>query len=536
MTVSFATVILVFVFAPVLFPSVEAPYWFHDHFFNTLKIVENFRSKGFPTFDGVSSTNDFSLLWGMTLTGLSALIPSKTTLFFSAVRLLTGLAAALSLFLFNRLTDALESEPEKEARFAVSAFLLALFFYAAYAGSDVALAIPCVFLNALCLLKALKKPSFLSGMLAGLTVFLCACARFDSMLFAATAALVLYFQFNDKYPVSKKQGIVLLTGMIVGLLPLMVCADLMQSKFGSPAPTEILSWGTAQDMAPWRIFTVVFFEPIRYAFRIPQASALMMFPVLLLLLVAYASFPWHGQEQTPRETVFYALIWYPVVFLTGTAFLTFVALPEYAFYSIAAGAPFALLFATHKINTQVSGEDKNTAKRVWLILGGLFLILSLNLSFKKRSAFYPPIVRAIAEFSEKHPGRYAMSTGAGISSFLTGTEIVRLDGLATDKDFLKMLDSQESLDAAFRRYNVDYYIALNPQKGESCYSAREPAQNRFGGTNKGLSVWICADPVFEKQTNPKIKLSVFKIDSSGRAVSASDEKYIETGLVCETDE
>ena len=56
-----AGVIVVFVFSPLLFQSIPASYWFHETFFNTLKIAENFKEKGFPTFDGVTPTNDFSL-------------------------------------------------------------------------------------------------------------------------------------------------------------------------------------------------------------------------------------------------------------------------------------------------------------------------------------------------------------------------------------------------------------------------------------------------------------------------------------------
>ena len=514
----FATVVLVFVFAPVLFSSLPAPYWFHDHFFNTLQIATNFRTEGFPTFDRQTPTNDFSLLWGLTLSGLSVLFSTKTTLFFILVRLLAGLALCLTLWLFNRLIDALDYHPEKEARFLTSAFLTALFFYmAARSGSDTVLAIPCIFLNALCVLNALQKPSFKSGVTVGLTISLRAFARFDSAVFFLVAILVLYFQFNNTYPVSKKHLLILTGGTIVGLIPLMIYADFLQTEFGSPVPSELLSWKAVQDVAPWRIITVLFIEPIRYLLKAPQSVALFLFPSLLLPLVAYVSFPWQEEEQKPQDTVFYALIWFPIVSVAFIALATYITLPEYAFYSFAVGAPFALLFAVQKIKSQISEHEQEKANRIWLFLGGLFLIVSLGLSVKPRSPAYKPVIDAVVEFSDRNPGRYAIGAGAGFLSFSTKSNVFRIDGMAENLLLSTMLKAQEALDAAFRIYIVDYYVAVNPSKGEKCYSAREPVQNRFGGTNKGMSDWLCADPVFEKRISPETNVAVFAINPSGKA-------------------
>ena len=151
---------------------------------------------------------------------------------------------------------------------------------------------------------------------------------------------------------------------------------------------------------------------------------------------------------------------------------------------------------------------------VWLTTGVLLMIVSLTLSVKPRSPFFRNIVETAAEFVMKEPGRYAMSAGSGITSYITGAEIVRLDGSAEDLELLKMIDVQESLDKAFQKYGIDYYIAVNAEKGEKCYSARVPGQNRFGGTNKGMSTWLCTDPVFEKQAAPDVKISVFKISGT----------------------
>lgn len=518
----FAGLILVFVFAPLINRSVAAPFWFQEHFFNTLKIAQNFKALGFPTFDGITPTNDLSVVWTAVLIGLSYIAPFQSTAFFILVRAVLGIALGLSLFLLNKLTEALNFKPTAEVRFLILSFFSALFLYNGLTGSDAALVIPCLFLNALCLLNALQLPRFKTAVGYGLSLLLCVLVRFDALGFALTTVLIFYFQFNKKNPISTKQLITLIPGIIVGLIPLMIWADILQTLFKTPMPTGVLSWAQTQDHAPWRMLILLFVEPVRYIAQIPAAVALLTFPALLLGLTAYASFPWVQRDQTPKDTVFYALIWYPILYLMVLSAFTYIAVPEYAFYPLAVGSPIALLFAACRIDRQLKEKQKeqNQARLVWMILGCCFALLTLFQSVKPRSAFYQPITRVISEFTDKNQGVYAMSAGAGISAFMTQSRFVRLDGMAQDKQMLDFLASQTSLDKVLKHYDVDYFIAVNPQAGEQeCYSAREPVQNRFGGSNKGMSDWLCAPPVFEKQATPKIKIGIFKINQDGKAVA-----------------
>lgn len=524
MRIFFTGLILVFVFAPLINRSVAAPFWFQEHFFNTLKIAQNFTALGFPTFDGTTPTNDLSVVWTAVLIGLSHIAPFQSPAFFILVRAVLGIALGLSLFLLNKLTEALNFKPTAEVRFLILSFFSALFLYNGLTGSDAALVIPCLFLNALCLLNALQLPRFKTAVGYSLSLLLCALVRFDSLGFALTTVLVFYFQFNKKNPISTKQLIILIPGLIVGLIPLMIWADILQTLFKTPMPAGVLSWAQTQDHAPWKMFILLFVEPVRYIGQIPGALALLTFPVLLLGLTAYASFPWGQQDQTPKDTVFYSLIWYPILYLMVLSAFTYIAVPEYAFYPLAVGSPVALLFAACNIDAQLEEKQKQKeqkqARLVWLILGCCFALLTLFQSVKPRSAFYQPITRVVSEFTDKNQGVYAMSGGAGINAFITKSNFVRLDGMAQDKQMLDFLASQTSLDKVLKHYNVDYFIAVNSQAGEQgCYSAREPVQNRFGGSNKGMSDWLCAPPVFEKQATPKIKIGIFKINQDGKAVT-----------------
>ena len=381
------------------------------------------------------------------------------------------------------------------------------------------MAIPCIFFNALCLLRVLQKPCFKTAVFYGFSLDLCAFTRFDSIGFALTAALIFYLQFNKEKPITTKQLLTLIPGLIIALIPLMIWADTLQTMFGSPVPSGIVSWAKTQEHSPWRILTVLFFEPFRYIGQAQGALEALTFPVLILGLTAYVSFFWKKQRQSAEDTVFYALIWYPILYLMTLSAITFIALPEYAFYPLAVGGSVALLFIFCVVEEQLRKKEP-TALFVWFVLGLCFCCSAVFLALRPRSAFYEPITRVVSEFTDQNPGLYAMSGGAGISSYVTKKHFVRLDGMAQDQQMLNFLNTQSPLSHVFKHYGVDYFVAANLSSGDQgCYSAREPRQNRFGGSNKGMSDWLCALPVFEKQATPKIKISIFKINKNGNAVS-----------------
>ena len=509
----FAGLILIFIFFPLIKTSIPAPFWFQEHFFNTLKIVENLKKSGFPTFDNSTLTNDFSPVWGIILTGLSYVVDIHSTTFFILTRAILGISLGASLLLFNRLIFALGFKPKPEIRFLASAFLAALFTYIALNGSETVLAIPCLFLNALCLLKTLRHPKISTAAVYGLSIVLCAFTRFDSAAFFLMVSLVFYFQFNGLSPVTTKELLKIFLGLGIGLIPLMVWADINQTIFETPLPTGLVSWTQTQDHAPWRIALLLIIEPIRYIRQIPAAIALLTFPALLLGLTAYVSFPWGQEKRMPSDTVFYSLIWYPILYLMVISVITFIALPEYALYPLAIGSPVALLFAVCRIDEQLKErkQEQKQALTVWLILGICFCLITFFLAIRPRSAFYVPITKTVAEFSQHNNGLYAMGTGAGITSFITKRDFTRLDGLAQNMKMLTFLERQAPLKEVFKHYGVRYYIAVNPKAENGCYAVREPVQNRYGGSNKGNSDWLCFEPVFLKQATPQIKIGIFDL-------------------------
>lgn len=515
----FGVILLVFVLFPFFGGTAGLPYWFHDHFFNAVQIAENVRTLGFPTMDTLTPTNDFSPVWTLLLVLFSALAPVQSPLFFVLVLSALAGSAVLSLYLLNRLADVLGLPSSPAAAFFTNALFFAMFMRLAITGTDAVWAVPAVLAMALALFRMLHRPSFAAGLICGLSVFIAAAVRFDTLGFVLTGAFVFYMQFNGKVPVTLKDVFKFLPGFVLGLVPAAAILVLGSFAFGTPVPSSLQSWMKVQNIAPWNILTVLFWQPLRYFFKMPAAFALTTIPALIIITAAYATLPRTPRTQTPTDTVFYSLIWFPIIQLGLFAFLTYMQLPEYAFYPLCAGTPFALLYILDKIDGRLESDaERRQVNIFWNILGGLMLFLSLLVVSRPRIEAYRPVAETVREFAGTHPGIYAMGRGAGVSAYLSGMPFVRLDGLAGDRRIQDYLGQQAALSRAFRHYGADYYVAVNLPKGQECFVAREPKENTLGGNNKGMSDWMCASPVLSRQVAPKTTVMIFAIGPEGKAI------------------
>lgn len=476
----------------------QLPYRFHEHFYNTLEIAR-----------GHIVSNDFSPVWGGILAGFDRLLDGRA--FFAAAYAVLAAGGAAFLFLFSKLLKKLDLPLTDGGKFAVSAFALAFYIKTAVSGTDAALAMPAVLFAALALLRALEKPSVLTGVSAGLAVSLMLLTRFDSLGFATTFALVFYFQFNGKEPVSYKQFFLLLGGLAVGLLPAAGFWLWEKHAFGAIVPMTVQSWTRAQGSAPWRMAQILLVTPVLRIAGQPSAIALLTFPVLLIALTAYHSFPWIKREQTPRDTLFYSLLWFPVFQILALALFTYILVPDYAFYALGIGAPAALAYAVNRISANVKASESPLAEKVWLALGMCLTAVCFYTAATNYDASYHRMTRALKPFAKTHSGTFGMGKGAAIAAFETNARFVRLDGPAGDAKLQDLLENQTDIGTVLTDYGIDWYVAVNLVKQDSgCYSVREPKQNKFG-TNKSLQGWLCQTPIAELDAAPRLKVQIFDV-------------------------
>ena len=100
----------------------------------------------------------------------------------------------------------------------------------------------------------------------------------------------------------------------------------------------------------------------------------------------------------------------------------------------------------------------------------------------------------IKDFSDQHPGIYAMGDRAGIVGFLLNTPLVQLEGIVGNRDLLSKISSQKNLIEFFDENNIDYYIATNPTKADSCWLLEEPKIP--GSDAPRMRGQVCSDPIF----------------------------------------
>ncbi len=476
----------------------QLPYRFHEHFYNTLEIAR-----------GHIVSNDFSPVWGGVLTGFDGWFDGRS--FFAAVYAVLLLSGAAFLFLLFKLLKKLDLPLTDGGKFAVAAFALAFYIKTAVSGTDAALAMPAVLLAALALLHALEKPRVLTGIAGGLAVSAMLLTRFDTAGFAITFALVFYFQFNGKEPVSYKQFFALIAGLAIGVLPVAGYWLWEKHTFGAIVPMTVIGWTNAQGSAPWRMLQLLFIDPVRNMIHQPTAIVLVSFPVLLIALTAYHSFPWIKREQTPRDTLFYSMLWFPVFQITALALFSYILVPDYAFYPLGIGAPVALAYAINRISANIKENDFSLAEKIWSAVGLCLTAVGVYTVSVNYDTSYHTMTRALIPFAQAHDGRFAMGKGASVAAFAVNKPFIRMDGPAGDSNLQKLLENQADILDALKQYGVDLYVAVNLVKQDSgCYGVREPKQNKFG-TNKSMQGWLCQTPVAEIQASPALRVQVFAV-------------------------
>lgn len=519
----FGAMTLIFALAPLLHCGTDVsawPYWFHDHFFNAVQISSNLAAQGTASLDGLTETNDLSVLWGGFLALLSLIAEKGSPLYFVSVCLALACMPVFSLFLMNRLLQKLDLPIPAFTLFFVNAFFFVMCLRLAATGVDAAWAVPAVLLAAAAYLNMLEKPSFITGAVCGLSVFLCVLTRFDTLGFVISGAFIFYMQFNGKMPVTLKQTLTFLPGLAVGLLPAVGWEIFIYRRFGTVFPATLLSWMQAQNMSPQKIFSVLLGQPVRHFLSSPMTLIFLSFPFVAVIAAAFDSVPRQARVHTPKDTLFYSLIWFPIVQIPFFAFFTHLNLPEYAYYSLTVALPFALTYGIGRIDARLeTDKDRKEFGKYRDIIGGLLLLLGTFAVLSPRSAGLRPFAETVKAFAEGRPGIYALSNGGGLVSFVANVPVVRLDGIASNKEMADLISKQAVLSEAFKRYGADYYVMSDPVKSQGCYAAREPAENGRGGDNKGMSDWLCVEPVARKKISKDGTVALFAIDRAGKAVS-----------------
>ena len=495
---------LVFLLRPFMTGQALAPFDFHEHFYNTLNTVENYRQTG------AFHTGDFSPAYALFLFFLTGIIPSTSVWFFFFIRLFIVLCGFFAVVLLNRLLKILRPDALAAEIFFADTVFIMLYAKDSTAATGSFLIVPVLLAAALSFYKTLTAPSVATGVMTGALLSFSLFVQWDAFLFAVTLVLVFYLQFNGKTPVTYRLFFKILTGFVIGLLPAAGLYYVQKDTF----PSSYLLWQSVQDHEPWLVASLFLWYPIRYFIRMPLQLVYLTFPIILCGLGAFVSFPKDVKKSTGKDTVFWTLVWYPLLWVLCAGMLTYIDLPVYAFYPFAIGAPFALAAVVEKIyeNQKDLENEKLLLNRYCLVMAGVCLLVAFLQILTPSSAAYKPLTAAAGVFFEKNPSAvYAMGKGAGIAAYFNKkTSVIRVDGYAAPAGLIDDIRQSHALGDVLRRLNADFYIALTTPEKKDCTVLREPVKTFFGPNNRATDGWACVPPVAETPVSKNLVLRLYK--------------------------
>jgi hypothetical protein len=109
----------------------------------------------------------------------------------------------------------------------------------------------------------------------------------------------------------------------------------------------------------------------------------------------------------------------------------------------------------------------------------------------------------VREFSDKHPGVYAMGNCAGMTEFVIQKPVIQLEGLAADAQMITHIKNQDSLNGVLKEYGVDYLITSTEgtiEQKNGCYIDTEPGHDEAGSHSCAMTGIFCTSPLIDAYT------------------------------------
>ena len=120
----------------------------------------------------------------------------------------------------------------------------------------------------------------------------------------------------------------------------------------------------------------------------------------------------------------------------------------------------------------------------------------------------------IKEFTDTHPGRYAMGDRAGLTAYLTGKPTLQIEGIMADQKMVEHISSEDNLYDVLKEYHVNYVIFSSYEPmlhKDSCYRITIPFVMQSGTRSRKMACSFCQEPVFyyESSGNSAIPIVIY---------------------------
>jgi hypothetical protein len=444
-----------------------------DDFFYYLRTAQNFAHGNGSTFNGITPTNGYHPLWFLILSAFSY-FTSSPRLILALVALLAWVASAATYRFAFQLIASTGIRQLSAAILAswITLYSLRLFFY----GMEVTLTIP-LSLAILCLLQ--NTDFWLRGMkqcsLLGLAISLLILSRLDTVILMALIAAFACFQPHLRSRIKVTH----LAGIALGLLPLAIYFYLNHHFFHVWLPISGMAKQLRLTHHPtlraWKGLYLT--KPNFLAVFLPIPLGIVLYPLAMKHLSAI-------QKALYPATLLFPLVYFFVLCCVSDW-------PIWPWYMYAQRPAVCMAFVIFCAWRPFSRIIENTAVTVALLI----VMVGFAVASKWRIqevAIYSAAV-SIKEFSQTHPGTYAMGDRSGRVGYLLDQPLIQLEGLVMDKTFLGYIQRQTPLQTILDAYDVRYYIAFTGTPYIGCFQAVEPYQ--AGPESPHMRGEFCSKPV-----------------------------------------
>lgn len=462
---------------------------FFDDFFYYVKAAENWVNGAGSTFFPGEATNGYHPLWFLWLSALYA-ITGRDPAFFAGVDISVTVLLIGFFFLFDRFLGQVTG---RRLPAAVGA-AVATAVIAPFAAWGLEMALTACLAAALLrhlTRRPLAEQSVRYAAVAGLLCALMVLARLDAIVLAPLLLAAIAPTWGWRRTAAAAAG----------AIPLGLYGWFNLATYGHLCTTSMSAKSMDIYLPPNLHF-------IAADLPFPGAAALQL-AVVVAVIVALAR---RIQNRDARRIAL-ALAAAPVMQMVVHSVMSgWMMFTWYLYF-----ADMALGLAAALIAAELT-RDARRARRIGVPVGVLTLVtLCAAVTLEARplpaQVGISQAAHQLQTYADQHPGVYAMGDAAGSPAWLMSRPVVHLEGLMMSHKFLRFIREQRPLWTVFKRYEVNYYIAVSPEFTDSsgCHHYREPNSRQSSSRTPAMSMTICRPPVHEIRAG-SYHMRIYRID------------------------
>lgn len=504
--VSICLMIIVSMFYRFLYPDNGYIAFFHDDFYYYLKIAENIYNYGASSFNNIVLTNGYHPLWMLVLVGLLSVFKGSNIYFFLAVSLVICLSNIFIFLIINKIFKHFINNTTVTV--VLSGYLTSFALIISKGGMEVHITILMMCYLIYYILKNIdnvenKVVIFKIGLLSSI-LFL---SRLDSAILVCISFAALILFKRKSIMDSIQRSLAFSAGGI--MMPIyLISNNILFGTFipvsGQAKQLKSSIWPSTQFVVSTMKFSVKVYEGL--IFLLPAIVITII--AFILIIMRYKHF-----YKIKGINILIIAIVFPLIFMTMQSLISDWP-PWLWYYYPLITSSMAAIIVIYIYIAQIKNFKINQS--TVSVLLALLLMLSFYSAYKRNisadpmaNSIYSSSVKIAEKFANATEDVFAMGDRAGIVGYLLKNPVIHLEGIVMDRKFLQFIKKEENLLNVLKTYNVNYYIATNPEPiSNGCYEFVEP--RKAGNDSRKMRAVLCQEPFYEFWTG-NYHTAIFKI-------------------------